>query len=214
MTWEIRDPKREIRSKFEIQSSNASCRFAAILLLTELRGLATVGRKSTRDRIARACSNTVMKNIVLAVLCSAMIFAAGCSTPDKSGKTETAEKADKPQQSDMAALQGSWKGRTIRDQPEHQCSFVITGKNFEFHDDTDTNLWYKGTFSLKEGTVPRQYIAMISDCPFPQYAGKTSMAIYKIEGDTLTITANEPGNPAVPEAFDAPDSACIEVKRK
>jgi uncharacterized protein (TIGR03067 family) len=152
----------------------------------------------------------IMKNIILAVICSAIIFIAGCSTPHKS---ETADKPDKPKNSDVAALQGSWKGHTIQD-PEHQCSFVVSGKNFEFHDSTDTNIWYKGTFSLREDATPRQYIAVISDCPFPQYAGKTSMAIYKIEGDTLTITGNEPGNATVPPAFDAPDSARIEVRKK
>ena len=72
-------------------------------------------------------------------------------------------------------------------------SFLITGKNYEFRDDTDTNVWYKGTFSLREDTTPRQYIALISECPFPQYVGKTALAIYQIEGGTLTITGNEPG---------------------
>jgi len=161
-----------------------------------------------------------MKNLVVAVLYSTIVLAAGCSSPHSSDKAEKAdkpkqtEKAEKPKQSDLEALQGSWKGRTVRDTPEHECSFVISGKTFEFYDNTETNLWYKGTFSLREDTQPRQYIAVISDCPFPQYAGKTSMAIYKIEGDILTITANEPGNSAVPYAFDAADTACIEVKKK
>ena len=161
-----------------------------------------------------------MKNFVVAVLCSTIVLAAGCSSPrtsdraEKVDKPNQAQKAEEPKQSDLAALQGSWKGRTVRDSPEHECSFVISGKNFEFYDNTETNLWYKGTFTLREDTQPRQYIAVIGDCPFPQYAGKTSLAIYKIESDTLTITANEPGNPAVPYAFDAADTACIEVKKK
>jgi hypothetical protein len=40
------------------------------------------------------------------------------------------------------------------------------------------------------------------------------MAIYRLENGTLTITGNEPGNPAVPTAFDAPDSACLELRKK
>jgi hypothetical protein len=34
--------------------------------------------------------------------------------------------------------------------------------------------------------------------------GKTAHEIYKIENGELTITGNEPGNPAVPSSFDAP----------
>ena len=39
------------------------------------------------------------------------------------------------------------------------------------------------------------------------------MAIYRVEGKTLTIAGNEPGNPAAPATFDAPEAARIEVKK-
>jgi len=105
-------------------------------------------------------------------------------------------------------------GRVIQDNPEHSCSFVISGRNYDFRDETDTNVWYKGTFSLQEDTTPRQFVGAISECPFPQYVGKTSMAIYRLENGTLTITGNEPGNPSAPLAFDTPDAARIELKRE
>src|SRR5258706_9380394 len=87
-----------------------------------------------------------MKNIVFAGWCAAAVVAAGCSsakkqaTVEKSTAAANVEKASsaKPAQSDVAALQGSWNGRTS--DPEHQCSFVVSGKNFEFHDKTDTNV--------------------------------------------------------------------------
>ena len=138
-----------------------------------------------------------MKNTLLIVLFGAAIL--GCSTLPKS---------------DLSALQETWKGRVIQGDPAHPCTFVISANNFDFRDDAETNVWYKGTFSLRENTSPKQYIAVISDCPFPQYIGKTGTAIYRIENGILTITANEPGNPAVPYAFDAADTACIEVKKK
>ena len=140
-----------------------------------------------------------MKNSALVALCGAVVLIAGCSTLPKS---------------DVTALQGRWNGRIAQGNPEHQCSFVISGNNYDFRDDTDTNIWYKGTFSLREDTVPRQFIAVIRECPSAQYIGKTSMAIYRVEGDMLTITGNEPGNPAVPLAFDGPDVARMELKRK
>jgi uncharacterized protein (TIGR03067 family) len=140
-----------------------------------------------------------MKNIALVALGGAAILLAGCSSLPKS---------------DVTALQGTWNGRITQGNPEHQCSFVISGRNFEFRDDTDTNVWYKGAFSLREDTAPPQFIASIRECPFPQYVGKTSIAIYRIKDGTLTITGNEPGNPAAPLAFDSPETARMELKRK
>jgi uncharacterized protein (TIGR03067 family) len=140
-----------------------------------------------------------MKNSVLAGLCGVAILMAGCSTP---------------QRSDVDTLQGAWVGRITQGNPEHQCSFVISGTNYEFHDVSDASVWYKGTFTLREDTTPRQYVAFISECPFPKYVGKTSMAIYRLESGTLTITGNGPGNPSVPLAFDTTDAARMELKRK
>jgi uncharacterized protein (TIGR03067 family) len=140
-----------------------------------------------------------MKNTAMLVLSGAAMLIAGCSTVQKS---------------DVASLQGTWRGRIVQGHPEHPCSFVISGRSYEFIDNADTNVWYKGTYSLREDTTPRQYIAVISECPFPQYVGKTSMAIYHLENGSLTITGNEPGNPEVPSDFDAPDSARMDLKRK
>lgn len=140
-----------------------------------------------------------MKNTLLIASFATVLLISGCTTLPKS---------------DQAALQGAWKGRVIQDNPAHPCTFVISGSTFEFHDNEDTNVWYKGTFSLREGKTPKQYLAVITDCPFPQYVGKTGTAIYRIENGMLTITANEPGNPAVPLTFDAPDAARMEVTRK
>ena len=102
----------------------------------------------------------------------------------------------------------------LQGDPQHQCSFVVSGNNFEFRDETETNVWYKGTFGLREDTIPRQYIAKISDCPFPQYIGKTSLAIYQVENATLTIAGNEPGKPAAPLGFDDTGAARLALKKK
>jgi len=131
------------------------------------------------------------------VWCGALIAASGCATPQKS---------------DLASFQGTWKGRIMQGNPAMECSFVISGKTFDFRA-SDTNIWYKGTFSLREDTTPKQYIAVIGECAFPQYVGKTSLAIYQMKDGTLTITGNEPGNPAAPAAFDTPDAARMELRK-
>jgi uncharacterized protein (TIGR03067 family) len=139
-----------------------------------------------------------MKNTLMTVLCGAAILTSGCSILHKS---------------DLATLQGTWQGRVISEKAESPCSFVMSGSGFEFRD-ASADIWYKGTFSLREDTTPKQYIAVISACPISRYVGKTCRAIYRIEDGTLTLTGYEPGNPSVPSAFDAPDAARLELKRK
>jgi uncharacterized protein (TIGR03067 family) len=156
-----------------------------------------------------------MKNIIFAGLSAGAIFlvvVTGLSA-DKSGSA-AADTGEKVAVSDKTAIQGTWKGRARNNNPEHQVTFAVSGQQFDFHDETETNNWYKGTFSLKEDTSPRQFIATITECPFPQYVGKISKAIYKIEKGTLTVTAHEPGKEGVPQDFDEEGAACIEVTKR
>jgi hypothetical protein len=74
------------------------------------------------------------------------------------------------------------------------------------------NEWYKATFTLREDMSPKQFVAVITECPAPQYVGKTANAIYRVENGTLTTTGNEPGDPAMPAVFDAPGARLIVFK--
>jgi len=139
----------------------------------------------------------IMKHTIMSVLFGAGLLASGCSPHQKS---------------DSVTLQGTWSGRQLR--IEHPCSLIISGQNYEFQDDSDNNAWNKGTFTLREDTTPRQCVLTINDCHLPQLVGQTVMAIYKLDGDTLTMTWNAPGKPAAPTAFDAHGAACMELKRK
>lgn len=138
----------------------------------------------------------LMNNKIIAVLSAAGLLLAGCSHHQKS---------------DLATLQGTWSGRQAL--VDHQCSLVISGNNYEMQDASDTNAWNKGTFTLRQDTDPRQFVFVIADCHVPKFLGATIMAIYRLEGDTLTVSWNAPGNPAAPSAFDAPHAARMELKR-
>jgi uncharacterized protein (TIGR03067 family) len=143
-----------------------------------------------------------MKNKIMTVLCGAAILMTGCS---------------RQQKSDTVTLQGTWNGPQIHANPkvpEHPCSLVISGGNYEFEDELDTNAWNKGTFTLREDTNPRQFIAVIGECHVPPLVGKTVMAIYRLEGDTLTMTWSAPGKTEAPAAFDARGAARMEFKRQ
>jgi uncharacterized protein (TIGR03067 family) len=159
-----------------------------------------------------------MKNQILLLLCAACLLTIGCSSDHHrslhAAPGNSSKAAPKNHPSDFAALQGDWHGRVLQRDTDHPCSFAVSGHNFEFHDLAETNVWYKGTFSLREDTTPRQYLVSITDCPFPQYLGQSSTAIYQLIQGTLTMTANEPGSPSIPTSFDSPDAARLEVKRR
>jgi uncharacterized protein (TIGR03067 family) len=118
------------------------------------------------------------------VLVAVLLGVTGCSKAHKAVPT---------------SIVGAWKapgngGNTL--------TLVLSGNSLEFHGDGPE--WYKGTFTLREDTTPKQLIVDITDCPFPKYVGKTSHSIYQIENGTLTIAAGEPGTPDFPAGFDAP----------
>ncbi len=45
-------------------------------------------------------------------------------------------------------------------------------------------------------------VACAVRCGFPLYKNQRGNAIYKVEGKTLTLAGNEPGNATVPTAFE------------
>jgi RNA polymerase sigma factor (sigma-70 family) len=105
-----------------------------------------------------------------------------------------------PHGSDLTELQGTWTGH--ENGVPVTVSMVLQGTNLTFHG-ANPNEWYKATFSLKETTNPKQFVATVTDCPAPQYVGKVSHSLYKIEGNTWTLSGNEPGNPEIPTSFEA-----------
>jgi uncharacterized protein (TIGR03067 family) len=126
-----------------------------------------------------------------------VVAALGCSTVHKS---------------DTSVLQGTWKGQETGRPAEGTCYLIISGNTLEFRG-ADSNEWYKGTFTLRESANPKQLVGVISECPAPQYVGKTVYGIYRIEEGTLTLTGNEPGNPELPNRFEAPGSRTFVLKK-
>ena len=98
---------------------------------------------------------------------------------------------------------GHGADRKLELRPKGRHRLLSKGQSWSFMV-ANTQEWYKATFTLREDTIPKQLEAVVTECPAPQYVGKTSHAIYKIEDGKLTLTGNEPGNPAVPGSFNAP----------
>jgi uncharacterized protein (TIGR03067 family) len=141
-----------------------------------------------------------MKTTPMVALCVG-ILASGCS------KSQTSDSA-RLQKPDSVVLLGKWSGHEVGAETQGSPSVTFEGTKLEFHG-ANTQEWYKATFTLREDTTPKQLEAVVTECPAPQYVGKTAHAIYKIENGKLTLTGNEPGNPAVPESFNAPGARQI-----
>ena len=61
--------------------------------------------------------------------------------------------------------------------------------------------WCRGTFLLNKATTPYQADFFITASHDEVNIGKTSLGIYQVEGDTLTIAFNEPGVTERPSSF-------------
>lgn len=129
-----------------------------------------------------------MKNTLMMFFCGAVVLAAGCAAP---------------RPSDSTGLQGTWRGHELGAKAEGSFYLAVSGTHLEFRG-ADPDEWYKGIFSLRDNKEPKQLVAAILECSVPEYVGQTIYAIYRIEGNTLTLAGNEPGNPDAPAAFDAP----------
>jgi uncharacterized protein (TIGR03067 family) len=141
-----------------------------------------------------------MKTFAFITMAALIIMTAGCATTPRD---------------DLATLQGTWTGTEIgaAKPVKGTCQFIITGDRLEYRG-ANPQEWYKGTFSLPQGTDPCQLIGVIKECPFPEYVGKTSRAIYRIDGNTLTIAGHEPGSGTTPEHFERPHARVFVVTKQ
>ena len=76
------------------------------------------------------------------------------------------------------------------------------------------NYWYKGTFKLDTDADPKKIDLAIKEAGIPQYIGRTSLGIYKIEEDILTMTINQPGAPNYPSSFKSSGAVVFELKKR
>lgn len=103
---------------------------------------------------------------------------------------------------DLKSIQGSWEGEGAGG----KCSIVIAGNSLRY--DAGTN-WWKTTFTLPEGTDPRQLHATITDSAPPGNGlGTVVVAIFKMEQGVLTLAVND-GSDKAPDSFAAASSRYV-----
>jgi len=103
---------------------------------------------------------------------------------------------------DNTYMDGTWKCHEV-DGDYNPMKFVISGINLEVYQTVDGNevLAYIGTVTYNNLTCPKQMDITITDTLFPEYIGKTSLGIYKIEDNKFILCNEEPGNGLRPETF-------------
>ena len=97
-----------------------------------------------------------------------------------------------------AELDGVWTGTELGG--KKGVKIIISGDYLEFRG-SDPKEWYKGE-AARRGGDPNQIDLTIRKCSVLTVIGKPCFAIYKIEGNTLTFAANEPGVAKRPTGFE------------
>jgi hypothetical protein len=90
---------------------------------------------------------------------------------------------------DLERLQGYWEGEGAGG----KCSITITGNTLHYRAGMH---WHETTFTLPAGTNPRQLHATIKNGwpTSPDSVGQVVFAIFKIEGETLTLETYDPSD--------------------
>lgn len=125
-----------------------------------------------------------------------LLLTFGCAT------LEPAEK--------IIEVEGTWIGSPIEN-PQGNC-ILIFSKNRAVAGLPGG--WFRGIFQLNTTTSPKQMDIMIQQCYPPEYAGKTSLAIYQLNGNILTLAGPEPGVPTRPTSFQQQQGTSILVLTK
>tara|TARA_R110002049_G_scaffold185580_3_gene353791 strand:- start:11269 stop:11700 length:432 start_codon:yes stop_codon:yes gene_type:complete len=114
----------------------------------------------------------------------------------------------------LEQLQGTWIGVVAEDEDGGKAILTIEGNRIDFQRDQSPE-WYKGEIELgSDNEKPRKLFGTIKECPVKDLIGKVSNGIYKIENDSLTITAAAPGSGVEPQDFGDKNCRTLSLTRK
>lgn len=112
----------------------------------------------------------------------------------------------------LKALQGTWTGTETGHEVQGSCTLKFDGNSLHFRG-WNKEEWYKGTIQLAPGMAPMKARATIAECPIPDFVGKQSNSIVRLENGTLTVAARRPGDPQSPSGFDDPEARQFVLKK-
>ena len=106
-----------------------------------------------------------------------------------------------------SGLEGTWVGCDVRN-PLIDWSLTVLGNQFYLVRE-DMSMWYIGKFNLNNNCLLKKIDLKFSKTHIQINNGKTLLGIYEIDGDTLTLITNKPGNRHRPDSFDIKGEAVI-----
>ena len=101
-----------------------------------------------------------------------------------------------------AELEGLWVGCEVR-KPLIDWSLTVKGNQFSLVCE-DLGVWYKGLLALNKNSRLKKIDLEVTDTAIQTSNGKTSLGIYEVDGDRLTIIVAELGDHLRPLSFDDP----------
>ncbi|MEM7049241.1 MAG: hypothetical protein AAF604_06255 [Acidobacteriota bacterium] len=110
----------------------------------------------------------------LILVCALALLLAPLLTASQSGPLRPA--------TELELIQGVWEGRG----PGGPCIVTIEGNTLSYRQPS-SDFWYETTFTLPEGTEPKQLHATIVANVHDDDIGTVVVTIYKLEGDQLTL---------------------------
>jgi hypothetical protein len=113
------------------------------------------------------------------VLAALVLLCAG-------GSARTEATTATPSTSGARSLQGSWEGAVVGHESAGKVTITFRGNSLHFQG-LNADQWYDATFTLREGTRPRQLHATITGCEAPSCVGTAVGAIFEIEDGTLSL---------------------------
>jgi uncharacterized protein (TIGR03067 family) len=147
--------------------------------------LETDGTTETMDMVFIKIDNDSFKVKEYPVESGYRATQASGETIFKRRKEDTAQMSEKGTE-----LEGTWVG-TADGEYGGEWTFVILKGRVEAKGPQSE--YYAGTVVLNTKMNPKQVDFKIDKCSFPEYVGETSLSIYKLEGNKLTLAASEPG---------------------
>jgi uncharacterized protein (TIGR03067 family) len=99
-------------------------------------------------------------------------------------------------------LEGFWIGSEIH-RPLPDWTLTIAGNRFSLGCE-DLNVWYKGFLKLNKNCRLKKIDLEVVDTAEQRTNGNTSLGIYEVDGETLTIIAGKPGGHLRPLSFEEP----------
>jgi uncharacterized protein (TIGR03067 family) len=138
---------------------------------------------------------------VLKVGLAAAVLAAGGLGAVAVGYVQAAAAEDKKPDKDR--LQGEWKVVSIKLGGQDHPNKDQVGDTMTFKGDNMALDPFKATFKLDPSKDPKQVDFTIEEGPNEGEKGKVCLAIYKIDGDKLTIHSAHPGGDERPTGFES-----------